>query len=69
MDVSSTGVASMATLVNNAKAEQSQSVAVTRLVKEQMEQEGKQALQLIQSASQSSPAAGGGVGSKVDVMV
>lgn len=58
----------MAALMSSMNVGQAQGAAVARLVKDQMEEEGRQAIQLIQSAGQSTAAAGGGVGNAVDVM-
>ncbi|BBL71769.1 hypothetical protein [Methylogaea oryzae] len=68
MNVSSVGGASMAAMLSSVNLDQQQGYAVANKVQEQMKLEGQQVLQLIDSASQSSAASGGGVGKTVDVM-
>jgi hypothetical protein len=60
MDISSLGP-----LPSVTKLQQQKDVAVLKMANDQMKQEGKNAIQLIQSVPNASP--GGPVGSKLDV--
>lgn len=66
MDVSSVGIANLATMMSGVKTEQAHATAINRLAKDQIQQAGQQVLQLIDAAGQP-PNGGGSVGSTVDV--
>ena len=69
MHVSSAGGgANLAALIGKVNTGQAQGAAVARLIKEQMQQEGQQTLQLIQSTEQTPSAGVGNVGKTIDVM-